>query len=96
MGAIRVRKSGSAGGHNGMKSIINHLGTDKFMRVRMGVGDKPKGYDLADYVLGHFTTEERELMDEASIHALKAVEIIISQSIEDAMNTFNKKNSKES
>ena len=96
VGAIRVRKSGSAGGHNGMKSIINHLGTDKFMRVRMGVGDKPKGYDLADYVLGHFTKEERELMDEASIHALKAVEIIISQSIEDAMNTFNKKNSKES
>ena len=90
VGAIRVRKSGSAGGHNGMKSIINHLGTDKFMRVRMGVGDKP------DYVLGHFTKEERELMDEASIHALKAVEIIISQSIEDAMNTFNKKNSKES
>ena len=96
VGAIRVRKSGSAGGHNGMKSIINHLGTDKFMRVRMGVGDKPKGYDLADYVLGHFTKEERELMDEASIHALKAVEIIISQSVEDAMNTFNKKNSKES
>ena len=96
VGKLRIRAKGSAGGHNGIKNIIAHLGTQEFTRIKIGVGEKPAKMDLADYVLGHFTKEERELMDEASIHALKAVEIIISQSIEDAMNTFNKKNSKES
>ena len=58
-GAIRVREGGSAGGHNGMKNIIQHVGTEKFPRVRIGVGEKPKGYDLADYVLGHFTKDDQ-------------------------------------
>lgn len=94
VGSIRVRKNGSAGGHNGMKSIIQHLSTDKFMRIRMGVGEKPKDYDLADYVLGHFTSDERKLMDNASIDALNAVKIIMSDGIDKAMGQFNKKNAK--
>ena len=53
-GNIRIRKKGSAGGHNGIKNIIAHLGTQNFMRIKVGVGEKPKGWDLADYVLGHF------------------------------------------
>lgn len=91
VGAIRVRKNGSAGGHNGMKSIIKHLSTENFMRIRMGVGEKPKGYDLADYVLGHFTQSERELMDKGAIDAVNAVEIILSEGIQKAMNSYNKK-----
>lgn len=95
VGAIRVRKSGSAGGHNGMKSIIQHLSTENFMRIRMGVGEKPKGYDLADYVLGHFTTKERELMDAGAIDAINAIDVIISDGINKAMNLYNKKKSQE-
>lgn len=95
VGAIRVRKNGSAGGHNGMKSIIQHLSTENFMRIRMGVGEKPKGYDLADYVLGHFTGQERELMDKGAIDAFNAVEIILSEGIDKAMNMYNRKKIKE-
>ena len=91
VGAIRVRKNGSAGGHNGMKSIIKHLSTENFMRIRMGVGEKPKNYDLADYVLGHFTQDERKLMDSGAKDALDAVELIMSDDIDKAMNKFNKK-----
>ena len=89
-GQIRIRKEGSAGGHNGMKSIISHLGSDKFMRVRVGVGEKPKGYDLADYVLGHFTDNERELMDTAFIDAANSIVTIMNDGVEAAMNTFNR------
>lgn len=94
VGAIRVRKSGSAGGHNGMKSIIQNLSTENFMRIRMGVGEKPKGYDLADYVLGHFTSSERELMDKGAIDAVNAVELILTEGIDKAMNSYNKKSTK--
>ena len=90
-GHIRVRERGSAGGHNGMKSIINHLGTEEFLRVRVGVGEKPKGYDLADYVLGHFSSEERELLDEGMIKAVNAIEMMIDGRVNDAMNEYNKK-----
>ena len=92
VGSIRVRKKGSAGGHNGMKSIIKNLSTENFMRIRMGVGEKPKGYDLADYVLGHFTSRERELMDKASIDATEAIRVIMSEGIDKAMGIYNKKN----
>lgn len=64
VGQLRIRRKGSAGGHNGIKDIIRHLGTDVFPRIKIGVGEKPKGYDLADYVLGHFSREEREMMEE--------------------------------
>ena len=66
LGQIRIRKKGSAGGHNGLKSIIANLGHDTFRRIKIGVGGKPEGYDLADYVLGHFNGEEIAVMKESS------------------------------
>lgn len=90
-GQLRVRKKGSAGGHNGLKNIIRLLGHDEFMRVRLGVGEKPKGYDLADYVLGHFSKEEQKKMDEAAGEAADAVRTIMRDSIDAAMNRFNGK-----
>ncbi len=92
-GNIRIRKKGSAGGHNGLKSIIQHLGTDAFQRVKMGVGEKPKGYDLADYVLGHFTGDERKVMDEAAKSAEEAIRLMMQGDTDGAMNKFNKKSS---
>ena len=89
-GRIRIRKSGSAGGHNGMKNIISALGTQEFMRVRVGIGPKPKGYDLADYVLGCFTNEEKDIMDGAFIDAANAVVAIMNEGIDAAMNRYNK------
>lgn len=91
VGNIRVRKKGSAGGHNGLKNIIAHLGHDTFMRVKMGVGEKPKGYDLADYVLGHFTGDERKVMDEAAKAAIEAIRMMMGGEIDRAMNQFNRK-----
>lgn len=91
VGQIRVRKKGSSGGHNGMKNIIAHLKTEQFMRIRIGVGEKPKGYDLADYVLGHFSKGERELMDAAFIHASGAVKTILTEGVDAAMNRYNKR-----
>ncbi len=89
VGQIRIRKKGSAGGHNGLKSIIGHLGHDHFQRVKMGVGEKPKGYDLADWVLGHFNKEERAIMDEAAGRGAMAIEIMIAEGPDVAMNTYN-------
>ena len=63
-GQLRIRKRGSAGGHNGLKNIIQHLGSGDFQRIRMGVGEKPAEYDLVDWVLGHFTKEDRKAVDE--------------------------------
>ncbi len=91
MGQLRIRKEGSAGGHNGLKNIISHLGLDTFIRVRVGVGRKPEGRDLADYVLGHFTAQERRVMDEAAVRAAEAVHVIISKGPDAAMNEFNRK-----
>lgn len=91
VGRIRIRKKGSAGGHNGLKNIILHLGHDEFMRVRMGVGEKPQGRDLADYVLGHFTKTDREVMDESVQNAAAAIEVMITRGPDAAMNLYNKK-----
>lgn len=89
VGQIRIRKKGSAGGHNGLKNIILHLGHDEFQRVKMGVGEKPQGYDLVDYVLGHFPKEEREVMDESAGRAADAVEVMITDGADAAMNQYN-------
>ncbi len=93
VGQLRIRKKGSAGGHNGLKNIISHLGHDTFMRVKMGVGEKPKGYDLADYVLGHFTADERKVMDVAAGRAADAIRMMITQDVDAAMNEYNRKTS---
>ncbi len=91
IGQLRIRKKGSAGGHNGIKSIIQHLGTDVFMRVKIGVGEKPKKYDLADYVLGHFTKAEREQMEEGYENCVKAVGMMLNGGTDAAMNEYNRK-----
>lgn len=88
-GQIRIRKKGSAGGHNGVKSLIQHLGTQEFMRIRIGVGEKPKGYDLADYVLGHFSKEEEQVMQEVYDRAVLAAVKILTDGPDRAMNEFN-------
>ena len=88
---MRIRKKGSAGGHNGIKNIIQHLGSNVFQRIKVGVGEKPKDYDLADYVLGHFSKAEREVMQDGYKSAIEAVEMIVRGDIDSAMNTFNKK-----
>ena len=91
VGHIRIRTKGSAGGHNGLKNIILHLGHDEFQRVRMGVGHKPPEYILVDYVLGHFPPEERRIMDESAQTAAEAIEMILSGGVEKAMNQYNQK-----
>ena len=90
-GQLRIRKQGSAGGHNGIKDIIRQLGTEKVLRIKVGVGAKPKGWDLADHVLGRISTEDRKLVDEAIEKAAKAVDIMISQGADAAMNEYNRK-----
>lgn len=94
-GYIRVRKKGSAGGHNGIKSIIAHLGTQNFQRIRVGVGEKPKEWDLADYVLGRFTNEDREKVEEAIAHTAEAAALMVQDETDAAMNQYNKKVEKE-
>ena len=95
VGQLRIRAKGSAGGHNGIKSIIAHLGGQVFPRIKIGVGEKPPKYDLADYVLGHFSKAEKVLMDEGYDNAVRAVEMIVSGDIEGAMNEYNRKKKEE-
>ena len=90
-GQLRIRAKGSAGGHNGIKSIIAHLGTQEFPRVKVGVGEKPARMDLADYVLGHFSKEEQATMDDAVKEAADAVCEIVNVGIAQAMNDHNRK-----
>ena len=91
-GNIRIRKKGSAGGHNGIKNIIAMTGTQNFMRIKVGVGEKPKGWDLADYVLGHFSTEDRAKVEEAIGHAMDATVLMMQGEVDKAMNDYNSKN----
>lgn len=90
-GNLRIRKKGSAGGHNGMKDIIAHLGTQEFLRVRVGVGAKPEGWDLADHVLSRFSGDERELVEEAIRSGADAVKMMVQGQVDAAMNQYNKK-----
>ena len=89
-GRIRGRRGGSAGGHNGLKNIIAHLGSDQFPRVRLGVGQKPHpDYDMADWVLGKPQGEERTAVEAAVVRAADAVECLLAKGLEEAMNRFN-------
>ena len=90
-GMIRIRERGSAGGHNGLKNIIALTGSEDFKRIRVGVGEKPPRYDLADWVLGHYSDEDRKLMDEAIEDCVKATALIVKGDISRAMNFYNKK-----
>lgn len=90
VGKLRVRSGGSAGGHNGLKSIISHLGSEDFPRVKLGVGEKPHpDYDLAEWVLGRFTGEDKKTMQAAIKRAADAAECIIQDGVDKAMNKFN-------
>ena len=90
LGKLRIRTKGSAGGHNGLKNIIQHLGTDQFPRVKVGVGEKPHpDYDMADWVLGKFAGEDLKTITAAIEKAGKAVECLIAEGPDKAMNKFN-------
>lgn len=91
VGRLRIREKGSAGGHNGIKNMIAHLGTDAFPRIRVGVGMKPPKMDLADYVLSHFTKEEQVMMEEGYDKACKALELMVMDDVPKAMNDYNGK-----
>ncbi len=96
VGQLRIRAKGSAGGHNGIKNIIAHLGTTEFPRIKVGIGGKPEGWDLADYVLSRYSAAEREALREAAGQVTQAVEMIVDGDIAGAMNRFNgKKKAKE-
>ncbi len=90
VGKIRIRRKGSAGGHNGLKSIIEHIGSEEFPRVKIGVGKKPDAYtDLADWVLGRFPKEQETQLKQALENACGAVSLILSGEMDKAMNLYN-------
>lgn len=88
-GQIRIRRKGSAGGHNGIKSLIAHLGTMEFARIKIGVGAKPEWMDLADWVLGKFIGSEQKLMKEAIEQSVQSARLIIKGEMSQAMNQYN-------
>ncbi len=91
VGALRVRRKGSDGGHNGMKNIILLAGSDQFPRVKLGIGAKPHpDYNLADWVLSHFSVEEGKLLEPALLHGAEAAELLVSGKADEAMNRFNR------
>ena len=88
-GKLRIRKKGSAGGHNGIKNIIARIGTQDFMRIRVGVGEKPADWDLVDYVLSRFSKEDRKLVEEAMEDAADAAAMMVRGEVDRAMNEYN-------
>lgn len=90
-GQIRLREKGSHGGHNGIRNIIQQMGTDVFYRIKVGIGEKPNGWDLADYVLAKFDKDTMPLMESGMDKAVEAVELILSRGISDAMNRMNQR-----
>lgn len=91
VGQLRIRKKGSAGGHNGIKNIIACLGTQEFPRIKVGIGNKPEGWDLADYVLSKYSKAEQEALEEAADGVIGAVKLMLMDDIEAAMNRYNAK-----
>ena len=90
LGKLRIRAGGSAGGHNGLKSVIQHLGSDRFPRLKVGVGGKPHpDYDMADWVLGKLQGEDKKVMDEAVKRAADAIECFLKDGPQKAMNRYN-------
>lgn len=90
-GQLRIRKKGGAGGHNGIKSIIQHLGTDEFQRIKIGIGEKPQGWNLADYVLSRFSNSEMKTIEKTMEDVVGAANVIMDKGIEEAMNQYNQK-----
>ena len=96
VGMIRVRDKGSAGGHNGIKSIIAHLGSEVFLRIRVGVGDKGENGDLVKHVLGTFKGDDETMIKESYEKAVDVATLILNDNLEKAMNIYNKKVPKKS
>ncbi|MDO4734163.1 MAG: aminoacyl-tRNA hydrolase [Lachnospiraceae bacterium] len=88
-GRLRLRKKGSAGSHNGMKSIVSCLGTEEFFRIRVGIGNRPEQMDMVDYVLGRYDKETRKIMEDAFAKAADAAVDIVEHGMDHAMNQFN-------
>ena len=93
-GNLRIRLKGSAGGHNGIKSLIAHMGTSDFPRVKVGVGEKPSKMDLADHVLSRFSDTDKKLLDESASDAIEAIKLMVDGRYDMAMNRYNTKNTK--
>ncbi len=89
LGKLRLRPRGSSGGHRGVESVIKHLGTTEFPRLKIGIGRPPAGMDPVEYVLSRFTPEERAIIDQTIARAADAVEFLTTHSIEETMNRFN-------
>ena len=91
VGVMRIRRKGSAGGHNGLKSIIAHVGSDNFPRIKIGVGKKPSpDYDLVDFVLGRFSKEDLDKLKDENVDIIAAVELMLMGKIDEAMNKYSK------
>jgi PTH1 family peptidyl-tRNA hydrolase len=91
VGVMRIMRRGSAGGHNGLKSIIAHLGSDAFPRIKIGVGKKPSPeYDLVDFVLGKFSQDDLAKLSEQNGSVIAAVELMLAGKIDEAMNSYSK------
>lgn len=93
-GTIRIRKKGSSGGHNGIKSLIAHLGSENFARVRLGIGRPLPGWSVVNHVLAPFPAEDKQAVDEAVKYLIPAVECIITDGLDVAMNKYNPKKQK--
>lgn len=91
VGQLRIRKKGSAGGHNGIKSIIAHLGTTEFPRIKMGVGERMTGQDLADHVLAKFPKDQMKLVEQSIVDTKEALYLMLTDNIDKAMNQYNGK-----
>ena len=89
VGKLRIRRKGSDGGHNGIKNIIYLSGSDQFPRIKIGIGHKPEKWQLADWVLSHFTESEYKLLNETAEKAVQAAELMVSDQTDKAMNLFN-------
>jgi len=90
-GKVRIRKSGGPGTHNGMRSIVEHLGRQDFPRIRVGTGDRPEGWDLADWVLSRYGAEDRKIMEDAFSRAAEAAVLWADEGIDRAMQAGNRK-----
>ena len=89
VGRLRIRKKGSAGGHNGMKSIIAQVGSEEFCRIRVGIGHRPEEIDMINYVLGRFSKEDRIQVEDAMDRAAKAAKAVVTDGCDIAMNKYN-------
>ena len=90
-GSVRIRDNGSHGGHNGIRNIIDQMGTDEFNRIKVGIGEKPSGWDLADYVLAKFNPDDLPMMEQGMDKAVQGVELMLSRGIKEAANRVNQK-----